>query len=309
MFPKSIRVLNFDDTLAKQSKLLERFEPEVFDFSTLGATARLWINEQDAKVLRKFLSAHSKNHITFLGSGDFHHISGLLIEQFSEPISVIIIDNHPDWDVLPPHLGCGSWVSYILRKPNVKEVIIFGPNSGDISTFWIQTANLNALFSGRVCIYPYSHRPTRVFFKSNFKDSCIKTKKSLFSEVIHWHQLKGEDLIQFIPSILSGLSTKKVYVSIDKDCLRARYALTNWEEGSFNLSELTRILIWIKNNLDIVGLDIAGEYSEPKIKGIIKNICSRFDHPRDFSAKDKFPQLIEETNEHTNIALLETLLE
>jgi hypothetical protein len=308
MLSNSVRILNFDDSLTKQSNLLDRFKPQVLDLRKSAFFVRLWMNKRDAGDLRKFLSAQQKNHVTFLGSGDFHHISGQLIEQFREPISVILFDNHPDWDCLPPHLGCGSWVSYILRKPNVKEVVIFGVSSDDISAPWIQTANLDALKSGRVRVYPYCHGPTRVFFKHGFKNPSIETKKSLFSEIVHWHQLKGKDIRQFIPSVLSGLSTKKVYVSIDKDCLKAQYALTNWEEGAIHLHELTAALSWIKNNLDIVGLDITGEYSKPKIKGIVKNICSRFDHPRDYSAKDKFPQLIEDTNEHTNIRLLEALL-
>jgi len=304
----SLRILNFDDSLTRQSNLLERFKPEIFDFRKTGPSARLWLNDQDAGELRNFFSSQPKNAVTFLGSGDFHHVSGLLIEQFSEPISVILFDNHPDWDIMPPHLGCGSWVSYILRKPNVKEVVIFGPFSDDISAPWIQTADLDALKSGRVRIYPYAHGPTRVFFKSNLKNPSINVKKGFLSEVIHWYQLKGKDLRQFIPSALSSLSTNKVYLSIDKDCLRHQYALTNWEEGRFHIGELATILHWIRKNLDIVGADIAGEHSYPKIKGLIKNICSRIDHPRDYSAKDKFSDFIDDVNEHTNIQLLETLL-
>jgi arginase family enzyme len=305
----SIRILNFDDSLTRQLNLIERFKPQILDFKYIGPSARLWLNKEDARKISSQLSGKPKDTITFLGSGDFHHISGLLIEQFSDPLSVILFDNHPDWDILPPHLGCGSWVSYILRKPNIKEVVIFGPFSDDLSTFRIQTANLDSLKAGRVRVYPYSHQPTRVFFKNNLKNDCMEVKKGLFSEIIYWQELKGKELRQFIPSVLSGLATKKVYVSIDKDCLKAEYALTNWEEGGFGLEELSAILGWIKNNLDIAAVDIAGEYSRPKIKGLLKNICSRIDHPRDFSAKDKSREFIYDTNERTNIQLLETLLQ
>jgi arginase family enzyme len=287
---------------------LERFEIELFDFTKLGPSVRLWMNKYDSGVLRAFLAKQPKNHITFLGSGDFHHVSGLLIEQFSEPISVIVFDNHPDWDTLPPHLGCGSWVSYILRRPNIREVVIFGPSSQDLSGFWIQTANFSAIKSGRIRIYPYAHRPTRIFFAGGLMNPSLEVEKVPLSQMIHWQQLKGRDLMEFIPWVLSSLPTKKVYLSVDKDCLRHQYALTNWEEGKLHISELTSILRWIRKNLDVVGADIAGEYSYPNVSGMIKNFCSRLDHPREYTAKDKFTEFINNTNEHTNTRLLETLL-
>lgn len=303
-----VRVLNFDDSLLQQHNMIERFKPEVVDLKHLGGSGRLWLNRRDAGELRYVLSKHPSRAFTFLGSGDYHHISALLIEQLAVPVTVIVFDSHPDWDIMPPHLGCGSWVSYVLRMKHVKEVILFGLSSDDISTFRIQTADLFSLQQGRVRAYPYAHGPTRVFFRPRLSNPSIRAEDSLFSRVIHWQQLKGKDLREFIPSVLGSLAVKDVYVSIDKDCLKAHDALTNWEEGGMNLAELTTTLQWIKRHLNIVGADITGEYSECLVKGLIKNICSYFDHPRDFSAKDKFREFISDTNENTNILLLETLL-
>jgi arginase family enzyme len=303
-----LRILNFDDSLLQQYNLIERFKPEVVDLKHLGDSGRLWLNEHDAAEIRYVLGKHLPQGLSFLGSGDYHHISALLIERYTKPVSVIVFDAHPDWDILPPHLGCGSWVSYILCMKHVEEVVIFGLSADDISTFWIQTAELNSLQQGRVRVYPYAHEPTRVFFKPRLQNPSIRTEDSLFSKIIHWQQLKGKDLREFIPSVLGNLAVKDVYVSIDKDCLKAQDALTNWDEGQMSLGELTSILQWIKKHLCITGADITGEYSECRVKGLIKNICSRFDHPRNFSARDKFREFIDDTNEHANIRLLETLL-
>ncbi|MCX5705033.1 MAG: hypothetical protein NTZ92_03105 [Candidatus Omnitrophica bacterium] len=304
----SVRIFNFDDSLLQQHNLIERFKPEVVELKHLGESGRLWLNEHDAAEIRSVLAKHPPHALSFLGSGDYHHTSALLIEQYTLPVSVIVFDSHPDWDILPPHLGCGSWVSYILRMKYVKEVIIFGLSTNDISAFWIQTADLNSLQQERVRVYPYVHEPTRVFFKPQLQNPSIKIEDSLFSKIIHWQQLKGKDLREFIPSVLGNLVVKDVYVSIDKDCLKAQDALTNWDEGKMSLSELTMILQWIKKHLIIAAADITGEYSECRVKGLIKNICSRFDHPRNFSARDKFREFINDTNEHANIRLLETLL-
>jgi hypothetical protein len=73
------------------------------------------------------------------------------------------------------------------------------------------------------------------------------------------------------------------------------------------LEDLLLLLKLIKESLDVVGLDIAGDYSFPKAKGIIKAICSSLDHPRDFSAKGSSLQRIDRINEETNIRILELL--
>ena len=91
-----------------------------------------------------------KNRITFLGSGDFHHISSNLINQFNQPCSLIVFDYHPDWDILPPRKGCGSWVSEVLKNKNIKKIILIGVSSSDISTLNIQSANLASLKDNRV---------------------------------------------------------------------------------------------------------------------------------------------------------------
>lgn len=88
----------------------------------------------------------------------------------------------------------------------------------------------------------------------------------------------------------------------------SEFALTNWEEGALKLEELELMLELIKGRFDISGVDITGEYSPVILKGWLKNICSRLDHPKDYSAKGKTPELINQVNENTNIRLLEALV-
>ena len=108
--------------------------------------------------------------------------------------------------------------------------------------------------------------------------------------------------------MLQRCESRKAYISIDKDCLRSDYAQSNWEEGRLSLDELLRLLKVIKETMDIVGLDITGEYSEPVVAGRIKGLCSRLDHPADYSAQGKTAEIIDAINERTNLQLLEALL-
>lgn len=309
MLSSRVRILNFDNSLTQQAQLLKRFTPSVIDLTQIAPSCRLWLGCKEIDKIRKLLDSGHKNEVTFLGSGDFHHISRLLIEQFSNPISVIVFDFHPDWDILPPRLGCGSWISSMLENnSNIEKVILLGVSSEDISNFKIETGGLKFLENNRLEIYPYVHKPSRVFSKKVPKNISLKAEKSLWGKKIYWSELKGKNLADFALSLASRLKGKHVYISIDKDCLQQDYALTNWEEGLFSLEELLMILKVMKENLDIVGVDITGDYSHPVYNCSLKAFFSRLDHPRIIAAEQLVASVVNSVNEATNIRILETLI-
>ena len=297
MLTRNVRILNFDGSVKSQEKLIARFHPEILELEDLGPKARLWMSKETQNLIYKRIESSSSEQVTFLGSGDFHHLSSLLINQIKEPISLIVFDFHPDWDILPPRLGCGSWVTQALRNKLVRKALLIGVSSEDISFPGIQSANLGSLKDERLEIYPYAHHSTTVFLRRVPENKSLKLEKRLLSTKIIWDELKDHNLEDFILAQISNLPTKKVYVSIDKDCLKSDFALTNWEEGKLSLDQLLIMLKIIKEKLDIVGLDITGDYSKISIPGIIKGAISRLDHPKEVKA-DKFPQdLINSTNE------------
>jgi hypothetical protein len=307
MLSKSTRILNFDNSVVKQQNLISRYKTEIIDLRDLGPRARIWLDKKIKKEIKKRIDGSAKNSITFLGSGDFHQVSHILINQFDEPICVILFDFHPDWDILPPHLGCGSWVTGCLRNKNILKLIIIGASSKDLSSPWIQTGNLSSLKGDRVEVYPYSHAPSLTFFKRIPENLSVKNKKGLFLNKICWNELKGKDLMNHLLSILKRLPTQRVYLSIDKDCLRNEYALTNWEEGMLSLKELLGMLKLIMDHVEIIGMDIVGDYSQILVNRPLKKLISYLDHPEDSKAKYLSNALINEINERTNLSILELL--
>jgi arginase family enzyme len=307
MLSGSIRILNFDDSVIKQKQLFSKYRVEIVDLTDLGPKARLWFNKAAKRKIEQRVSSSSGNSVTFLGSGDFHHASLILIEQIKDPISLIVFDFHPDWDTLPPKFGCGSWVTQALKKKNILKTILLGPSSSDISTWGLQSANLASLKGNRVEIYPYAHSRSKVFLKNVPQNVSLEVKKGFFCRDIYWNELKGKALKEFFLSLLKNIPTKQVYVSIDKDCLSREYALTNWESGLFSLDELLLMLNLIKENLDIVGMDISGDYSPILTKGLYKSLCSKIDHPGQTSAQKAGESLITATNEATNLKILEAI--
>ncbi|MFA5143711.1 MAG: hypothetical protein WC522_06060 [Candidatus Omnitrophota bacterium] len=304
---KKIQILNFDNSVAKQKTLLSRYRPALIDMTGPSSDARFWISRRAKALVEKEIQRLDKRAVTFLGSGDFHHISSLLINRFEEPVTVISFDFHPDWDIIFPSLTCGSWITHILRKNNIPKVILLGTAGGDISTFYIQTGNLDSLENDRVEVYPYAHPPTRVFAKRIPSNISIRPERGMVSGRIHWSGLKDMDLDSFMRNLVSRIPTEKVYVSIDKDCLRKEYALTNWEEGKLSLEELISMLKAIKENRDIAGLDITGDYSDISINKPFKNLISLWDHPRSIAAMEMGEEAITAVNEDTNLKILAAL--
>jgi len=305
MLNKKLRILNFDNSIINQKALFSRYETEIVDLVDLGPWARHWMSGTTRSLIQQRIADSSKGSITFLGSGDFHHISEILISQFNEPLSVISFDFHPDWATLPPRFGCGSWVSEVLKKRNILKLVLFGASSADISDSGIRDGNLDSLADDRVEIYPYAHGPTKVFFKKIPKNVSVTVEEENFFKRIYWHEIKNSDPVGLLEGLLGRVPTKKVYVSIDKDCLSCGFALTNWEEGMMSLNELLLMLRIIKENKEIAGLDITGDYSPISVKGIIRRLTSYLDHPRQIKTRALPESEINSVNENTNLKILE----
>ena len=308
MLTKSIRVLNFDNSIIRQRKLLSRYPATITDLTHLASSARLYMSGAQRREITGALLPHEKSYPTFLGSGDFHHVSEILSSQINEPFCLMVFDFHPDWDILPPRFGCGSWVSQALRNKNIAKCILMGMGSEDLSGFALQTGNLGSLAANRLEIYPFRHKPSRVYFRSVAENNSILVKKGFFSSKIIWHELENKDVSELTLGLIKRLPVRKVYISIDKDCLKSDFALTNWEEGFLSLDKLLTMLRLIRDNLDIIGLDVTGDYSTAAISSRLKAMLSRLDHPRGLKVHDCSADSIIEINEQTNLAILREIL-
>ena len=301
---KYIRILNFDNSVIKQKNLLSEFKAEIIDLREFGPKIRFWMNDKDRRDIKKRIHGSRTDAVTFSGSGDFHHITDILISEFNEPVSVIAFDFHPDWSVFSPWLSCGSWVTRTLKNKNVLKCILIGAGCGDLS-FSIQGGDFNSLKGDRVEIYPYSHRPSTIFFRNIPPNSSMKIERYPFFTKIHWTELKNKNLTEFFLNVLKHLPAKKVYVTIDKDCLSTEDALTNWEEGNLPLKDLLSMLKTIRDNLDVAGMDVTGDYSPIRINGAFKKIAAYLNHPKNIKAMDLPESSVTAVNEKTNLKILQ----
>jgi len=303
MLDKVIRILNFDNSITSQSGLLKSYPNQIIDLSRFESHARLY----SSRAIRREISSiipKTSNYPTFLGSGDFHHISEVLTSRIEEPFCLIVFDFHPDWEMVAPRFSCGSWVNQALKNKNILKCVIIGASSDDLSFPALQTANFSALAGNRLEVYPYRHKLSRVFLRNLPQNKSISVKNKIIFKEIAWHEIEREDLTKFVLELAKSLPVKKAYLSIDKDCLKKEFALTNWEQGLFDRQQLLSMLRVLRSQLDIIGLDICGDYSPVFIKNKVKALISKIDHPGDFTAANLSQDSVTALNQETNLALL-----
>lgn len=307
----SIRILDFDASILAQANLVNRYtkppySAQIIDFKDIASSCRYLATKRTLNKISERLKNSSHNAITLYGSGDFHHISSLLVSRYTNPVGVIVFDHHPDWDRFSPYISCGSWVTEISKIKNIEKIILLGPSSEDLSTGGLAGAYFKSVENGRLEIFPYEKTPSKAYFHYIEDNASFTVKRNVFGSTVYWTNLK-EKGVNFIKQLLRRIPVKDVYVSIDKDCLSNSYALTNWESGLLSIDWLLNALLIIKEEKNIVGMDITGEYSPIIIKNPIKRFISSLDHPKQ-TAEMIAPSKIVSINEATNLKILDLFL-
>lgn len=266
-------LLHLDDALQLQPKFVDaaraRGAREIED-RRVGSAIRLWSRRKSLDLLKPSIARPagvlSPPRLCFLGSGDFHHVSALLIaetaEAFDQPLTVIHIDNHPDWVRFERGVHCGSWVNEVAAHSNVEKIITLGVCSEDLQWPERKGANLNNLVSGKVEVYPFDHPPSHV--RRRYGDSAGFVQSG---DRLVWSTMKNMGLKTFAEFLLSRIFTSNVYITIDKDALSPTDAVTNWDQGQLRLSTVLELLSAIAERHRIVGADVIGDYSKPMYSG------------------------------------------
>jgi hypothetical protein len=277
-----------------------------------GRAIRLWGKNPDlsavrTKLARRMLRGRKDPHLCFMGSGDFHHVTALLLdvtlEKDGRPATVIHFDNHPDWVHFKDGIHCGSWVNRALEHSQVRKVITVGVCSDDLKKPEWKGANLSLLKQGTLELYPYDHPPSRVKKEYGSGSSYRQDSGSLC-----WNTIAAVGEQNFIDRLLSRIETEAVYLTIDKDVLAREDAVTNWDQGSMRLPYLLTLISEIGCRHRIVGADVTGDYSFPAYAGglwttLLKHAEILLDQPR----RPRDPRLATNINTAGNHALLEVL--
>lgn len=182
----------------------------------------------------------------FTGSGDFHHVSLLLIERLAArgPLDVVVLDNHPDNMRYPWGIHCGSWVSHVARLPFVRQVQVMGITSPDVSLRHALENRLLPLWRGRVSYW------------------CLGSDVRWAPRVGLQSAIRGFDSPRAMLDVFAEQQSARnvpVYLSIDKDVLSARVARTNWDQGQMTEADIVEAASRVCSRL--AGCDVTGDVS------------------------------------------------
>lgn len=124
---RDVTLLNFDDVYPQQSQLA-RLADEWIELSDIREANLFCTDRSQAEISRR-LSRRKGRGITFIGNGNYHYVTYLLMREIKEPFSLILFDNHTDTkppEGLPGLLTCGSWVNEAAMLPHVQRAILIG---------------------------------------------------------------------------------------------------------------------------------------------------------------------------------------
>ena len=302
--PAHLRILDTDGSVdaAQLAAAAPWGEITRIDARDLGPTLRLWSRAKNIAAARACIAAapDPRPSVTFMGSGDFHHLAALLAERVAEPFTLLHFDNHPDWVRLAPRWHCGSWVNRVLALPNVQRVVTVGPCSDDLVDPRRKGGNLAALDAGRLALLPWQHAPSRVRRRladgpgHEWRDGCI-----------HWRNLAERSQEDAMRLVLDAIPATAVWITIDKDVLPENEALTNWDQGGMPLAALLAFLRAVGGHHRVLGADVCGEWSPPRHRNWLKRVESRLDQPaREVTNRQRI-----DDNIRTDCALARTLFD
>lgn len=205
----------------------------------------------------------------FTGSGDYHHLSYLLLQRLKvdRPVQLIVCDNHPDNMIYPFGIHCGSWVYHASRLPQIDKIHVLGIGSPDIGLGHAWENHLRPLLTKKLHYWSIG----------------VDTRW------LNWlgarecnHRFDNADSL--MSAFLRQLGRDPVYLSLDKDVLSPRVVQTNWDQGSFEVKHLELLIQACADRL--VGMDVTGEVSSCNYQSRFKRWLSAADGQPLVSARE-----------------------
>ena len=229
---------------------------ESLDARSWGPRLRMLAREADIERFYEEVQPRLRP-LTLFGSGDFHHLSALWLRRLEEPFTLVMFDNHPDWDRRPPRWSCGGWLNRALELPSCRRIVVLG------------CANFELEY------------PSRLFGRTDPRLEIHPWKKAVSRRIAEKYRcLEPDGLPQAAAELGAGLGGQALYVSIDLDAFQAGQAVTNWEPGLFSLDQVASIVQKLGTDARLLGGDICGCYSVPVFERTLQRVADNWDHPK-----------------------------
>jgi hypothetical protein len=294
-----VRILDLDDGVARQGRLRQRAS-RCLPLRKWGPRLRLacaWSAFQRFEIHLARLLGGTRDRpgrMTFVGSGDFHHVSLALLRRQVCRCNLLVLDKHPDWMRRVPFLHCGTWLYHAAALPQVERIFHVG-GEVDFDNHYRWLAPWDLLHSGKIQVLPAS----RVFRGRSWRKVPHAALRAVPDE-----PAGAEEIDALLDPWSDELARLPLYISLDRDVLRADQAAVNWDSGRLVSSEVLGVLRgFLARSAGLAGMDVVGDWSSVRIRGWLRRFLHWTEHP----PLDVDPQEALRINEQLNLELVDTI--
>jgi hypothetical protein len=290
------RVLDLDGAVLAQPAVLAHCRPRVVPLREWGARLRMACAFGRFRTFERDLAAawpaEDGPSLTLYGSGDFHHVSLALLRRLREPFNLLVLDKHPDWMRGIPFLHCGTWLHHAVRSSAVQRVYHVGGEL-DFDNHYRWLAPWPDLINGKVTVFP-AVRAFRRGLWARVANEPLRPGPST--------PLTPDCLGMLLRPFAADLARWPLYISVDKDVLIEADAAVNWDSGHLFLAEAAAVIeaFVAAAGGRVAGMDLVGDWSPVQVRGTLRHILHRTEHP----VLRVDPAEAARRNEQANLALL-----
>jgi arginase family enzyme len=271
------RVFDLDGSLVPQTLLLQRSAAILVPLREWGCNLRLACRHGTFARFEERLAqlagsrCDTQPFLTFLGSGDFHHLSLALLRRLTGPFNLLVMDNHPDWMRGVPFLHCGTWLYHAAQLPNVQRIFHLG-GAVDFDNRYRWLAPWLMIRSGKIVVAPACRR----FHGREWDQIAHQPLRCRPDEPV-----RHDVLSKWLGPYRAELAAWPLYISLDKDVLTATEAMVNWDSGCLTTAEVLAIVETFMKaaNGALVGMDVVGDWSPVRLHGWGQQFLHWTEHP------------------------------
>jgi hypothetical protein len=295
------RILDLDGSLVRQDQLVRHLQARILPLQDWGPSLRIACSHasfgrfQDRLTVLCGSDHDAEPFLSFLGSGDFHHVSLALLRRLHRPCNLLVLDNHPDWMRGVPVLHCGTWLYHVAQLSGVRRIFHLGGDV-DFDNAYRWLAPWPMLRCGKIIVSPARRR--------------FRGKR--WGHVPHRPLRKWADqpadagaIEDWLAPFRAELAALPLYISLDKDVLAASEGAVNWDSGHWTAREVVDVVraFVAAAEGELAGMDVVGDWSPVRLHGLMRRVLHWTEHPR----QDIDPDAAAQQNERLNLLLLDGL--
>lgn len=122
-------ILMFDEYYSFQPRLKEMCI--CIDLKDLSSTKYMCSKKVLDSISEKIKKV--ENSLFFLGAGEYHHFTYMLLKKFDKTLSLIVIDKHVDYsDTYQGFITCGSWLKDAAGLNQIVEIFVLSEEKKNV---------------------------------------------------------------------------------------------------------------------------------------------------------------------------------